>query len=219
MKNALVILVCFILPIVGGLWFMRKKRNVWISFLVGMAAFVISQILIRLPLLQLMQSELSVQFYFMKHPIFMILCLAFTAGLFEECARWIGCTCIKKKHDSLYDAIAFGFGHGGVEAMLLIAPTLLMNQVSMLNVFISMFERCVAIGIHVALTILVWHGVHEKKLWWLMLAILLHTGMDSASFISNNVYIIEGYAFIYTILVWCLCYKMIIKKVIGGETG
>lgn len=212
MKTAIVIVICFLMPILFTICLYKKQKGLWISFIVGMLAFVISQMMIRIPLLNIMTQQYSISLFTLKHPIVYILILAFTAGLFEETARWIGFQCIKKKHSTIYDALAFGLGHGGIEAILLVGIPLLSVSTDLSNVLLACGERIIAIAFHVAMSIIVWYGVKEHKSQYTIVAILLHMLLDCSAILGNQVWIVEGYILILTIIVWILLYQKIIKK-------
>lgn len=212
MKTAIVIVICFLMPILFTICLYKKQKGLWISFIVGMLAFVISQMMIRIPLLNIITQQHSISLFTLKHPIVYILILAFTAGLFEETARWIGFQCIKKKHSTIYDAFAFGLGHGGIEAMLLVGIPLLSVSTDLSNVLLACGERIIAIAFHVAMSIIVWYGVKEHKNQYTIVAILLHMLLDCSAILGNQVWIVEGYILILTIIVWILLYQKIIKK-------
>jgi len=59
--------------------------------------------------------------------------LGFTAGLFEETARLFFIKVLCRKNRRYIDGIAFGLGHGGIEAILLVG----INAVTMLVYFIA----------------------------------------------------------------------------------
>lgn len=217
MKTAIVILVCFFMPILFTIGFYRKQKGLWVSFMVGMLAFVISQMIIRLPLLSIITQQYAISLFTLKHPILYILILAFTAGLFEETARWIGFQCIKKKHSTIYDAFAFGLGHGGIEAILLVGIPLLSVSTDISSVLLACGERIIAIAFHVAMSIIVWYGVKEHKNQYTIVAILLHMLLDCSVILGNQVWIVEGYILILTIIVWILLYQKIIKKEMKTE--
>lgn len=217
MKNFIVLLVCFIGPIVAMLLLMKKKPSIWVSFLVGMLSFVVSQIILRLPLLDMLQTELSFQFFTIRHPVLYILLLAFSAGLFEEFARYAGFLSIRKYHHSIYDALAFGLGHGGVEAMLLVGIPLLKIQADVGDVWLGLLERSFAMLAHVMMSIIVWYGVRERMFRYILLAILVHTGLDCYALLGTNIWLIEGYLTCYVIVLSLLCYQSIIKKVMKDE--
>lgn len=56
-----------------------------------------------------------------------------SSGLFEETTRWVVLRFWAKNVRSWRDGVGFGLGHGGIEAILLIAGTALTNAVLMLN--------------------------------------------------------------------------------------
>ena len=217
MKNFIVVLVCFIGPIVAMLLLMKKKPSIWVSFLVGMLSFVVSQIILRLPLLGILQTELSFQFFAIRHPVLYILLLAFSAGLFEEFARYAGFLSIRKHHHSIYDVLAFGLGHGGVEAMLLVGIPLLKIQADVGDVWLGLLERSFAMLAHVMMSIIAWYGVRERMFRYILLAIVVHTGLDCYALLGTNIWLIEGYLTCYVIVLSLLCYQLIIKKVMKDE--
>lgn len=217
MKNFIVLLVCFIVPVGAMLLLMKKKPSIWVSFLVGMLAFVLSQIVLRLPLLDMLQGTLSFQFFAIRHPVLYILLLAFSAGLFEEFARYAGFLSIRKHHHSIYDALAFGLGHGGVEAMVLVGIPLLKIQADVGDVWLGLLERSFAMLAHVMMSLIVWHGVKEYKFRYILMAVLVHTGLDCYALLGTNIWQIEGYLVCYTVVLSFLCYQWIIKKVIMNE--
>lgn len=51
------------------------------------------------------------------------------AGIFEETARYICFKFILKKERRIQDAISYGIGHGGIEAILLVGITYLINTI------------------------------------------------------------------------------------------
>lgn len=218
MKTILVLFICFLLPIGSMVLLMKKKSNIWISFLVGMLAFVISQIVLRMPLLQQLQGDLSFQFFTIRHPVLYILLLAFSAGLFEEFARYAGFLSIRKHHQSLYDALALGLGHGGVEAMLIVGFPLLQIPADVGDVWIGLMERCFAMLAHVMMSVIVWYGVKEQKVRYVVWAMIVHTGLNCYPLLGTNIWIIETYLVCYVILFSVLCYQRIIKKVRKDET-
>lgn len=117
---AVSLLICFGLPIGGLLLLQMKYKRSIKPFLLGAAAFFLSQMLIRIPILQYVLPgfrwylDLQVNHYY-GYYIF----LGLTAGLFEEAARAVFIRYFMKKERRYSDGVAFGLGHGGIEAMLL----------------------------------------------------------------------------------------------------
>ncbi|MDE6063803.1 MAG: YhfC family intramembrane metalloprotease, partial [Lachnospiraceae bacterium] len=81
--------ICFVLPIGGAVVLMRRKKGAGKTFLFGMLAFIVSQLLLRLPLLQLVLPQYAWFAVLQLDPWRYGLFLGLTAGLFEETARWI----------------------------------------------------------------------------------------------------------------------------------
>src|SRR5699024_12800015 len=95
-----------------------KKR--WIPFFLGVLAFTVSQLLIRIPLLQYVEKN-SIDFLFFSsvHPIQYAIVLGFSAALFEEGARYLAMRYLMKQRD-WRSGFLFGAGHGGIEALIIV---------------------------------------------------------------------------------------------------
>lgn len=114
-----------------------------ISFLlVGILAFVISQG-IRTALLLLFSSAEWYR-YLSGNLLFAIFIGGVTAGLFEESARYGGFHIQKKKQPQWADAVAFGIGHGGIEAILLVGLSQVSNLVLGYMINSGMFDTQIA---------------------------------------------------------------------------
>lgn len=101
----------------------RKKLSVTPMF-IGVLAFFVSQVVLRLPIL----SVLGTQSWFKSfaennYIVYVVVIGGFTAGLFEETARYLGVKFILKKQRGYQDAISFGLGHGFCEAILITGLT------------------------------------------------------------------------------------------------
>lgn len=203
------LIVCIALPVVPFIVMQTKKRRIGRAFLFGVLAFFISQIVLRIPLLQLIGQTMWFQTLAMN-PVPYGLFLGVTAGLFEEFARFLACGLLLKRNRRYVDAVAFGFGHGGIEAILLaglpILNSLIMivalnkgtldslvgpaqaetiaKQLSALTPLMSSLggvERILAVSTHLGLSILVFAGFVKNKPWrYLLIAILLHAVVDAS---------------------------------------
>ena len=116
---ALNILLCFGLPIAGMFWLHFGKHRPLRPLFAGILVFVLSQLVLRMPLLSLLQGfgwfgEMA------QNPWLYGLFLGLSAGVFEEVGRWLGFTFLLKKERGWLDGVAFGIGHGGVEAVVLV---------------------------------------------------------------------------------------------------
>jgi uncharacterized membrane protein YhfC len=115
-------LVNVAMPIAVGVVLWRRLRFSPLAPAIGAAAFLISQVLLRLPAIGLLQPRLAPRLA--GSPALQwawLVFLSVTAGLFEESARWIAFRwALKKSPRTLATGVGYGVGHGGIEALLLI---------------------------------------------------------------------------------------------------
>lgn len=222
------IAVCFGIPAAGLVILMRQKAGAGKAFLCGMPAFVVSQLLIRIPVLQFILPNFAwfalLQLFPWRYGLF----LGLTAGLAEETARWIAIRCFLKEKVSLEHGLAFGLGHGGIEAMLLVGPNMITGTVMVLAGRSALFpadaadiltagaERIFAIAFHMGASLLVMYGVRKKKaLRYWAAAVALHTVLDAAVVILPGIFgagvpVIELWAAvggIVTLALGIFCYR------------
>lgn len=189
------ILVCFGIPIGGILLLNRNKKGLGKSFFIGVLAFTVSQIVIRIPILTLILPKFMWFQIMQTQPVLYGLFLGLTAALFEEGARYIGMRYFLKNKWQLENGIAFGLGHGGIEAMLIVGLNYIVilaflitgNNALVPAVFtpgavcMGGIERLFAICFHTGASLLVMYGLYMKKPGiFLTAAILLHTICDAA---------------------------------------
>lgn len=113
---------------------------------------------------------------------------------------------VLKKMD-LKQALAFGIGHGGIEAMLFVGFAILMlNPLSIdsQNLIMSGLERFSAITFHCGFSVMVYQMVFKGQKFNLIYAITLHTFVNFISVIlmmnGVNLWILEGILFIFALL-------------------
>lgn len=121
-------------------------------FIAGMSAFVGSQLLFRLPLLQLLTENSTYQLLLVTRPIYVLLFLSLTAGIVEELARWLLLRYVIKSY-SLQTGIIFGGGHGSI-------------------------ERLLAMAIHICLTVIVLISVRQRTFRYCMYALCIHAAIN-----------------------------------------
>lgn len=195
------IAICYGLPAAGLILLARKRKAAGKAFAWGAAAFVVSQLLIRVPILQLVLPNFGwfavMQLYPWRYGLF----LGLTAGLAEETARWIAARYLLKGKDTMEHGLAFGLGHGGIEAMLLVGLNMIAGVVMVLtgqaellgttgaSVLVSGAERLSAMAFHVGASLLVMYGVRTGRsaLYW-ALAVILHGVLDAAVVILPAVF-------------------------------
>lgn len=136
-------LICFLLPVILVIYFYKKYKISLIAVLIGVLVFLISQVAIRIPLLSLLGKQ---QWYLdMSQNITLIaLFLGLTAGLFEEVGRYIAMRFFMKKNLSWKTGVAFGIGHGGIEAIVLVGLTFLNYIIMSFMINSGIFDSMIA---------------------------------------------------------------------------
>ena len=168
-------LICFGVPVGGLIILLRRKKGAGKAFFLGMLACSVSQLGIRIPVLQLLLPR-WVWFHVLQlYPWAYGLFLGLTAGVFEEGARWIAIRFFLKDRTDLEHGLAFGLGHGGVEAMILAGLNMTAGLMMVLTgqgalfpatsqtVLISGLERLYAMAFHVGASLLVMCGIRKKR--------------------------------------------------------
>lgn len=138
------LLLSLFLPVGLAIYYYRKYRFSLKAFFVGAAVFFLFQIVIRTPLLVFLSSqawfsELSGNLFFSA-----VIIGGLTAGLFEECGRYLGFRFILPKELSWKNGLAYGLGHGGIEAIILVGLTYINNIVISLMINKGTFDQFVA---------------------------------------------------------------------------
>lgn len=131
----------------------NKGKGVWTAWLLGAAGFFVTQIIIRVPILQLFSLNSGFLAFVENHYVFYCFVLAFTAGLFELAGRYAVAKILNKKL-SYERGVAAGLGHGGIEAIMLVGLTYINNLVYILMINTGMFdallEQTAVMGVDVA---------------------------------------------------------------------
>lgn len=178
------ILLSLLLPLILMVVFAKKVG--FRPMAVGALCFIVMQMLIRIPLLNTFQqanvhwlqtlTPQSLQY----HTYLIVLSL--TAGLVEEWGRYAFMRLMLKNKRSTLDGVAFGVGHGGIEAILIVGVSLLTQLLLTPQVYASSpplllslggVERVFAMSFHIGMSVLIIH--HLTKIRFVWLAVLLHT--------------------------------------------
>ena len=201
-------LMTLVLPVVLLLVLCLKRRISLKPMTVGILAFFVSQVCLRIPILNALGGQPWYQAFAKDDTVLYLVILSFTAGLFEETARYIGVRFFLKDQREYRDAVAFGLGHGLCEAVLLVG----FSELSMLVVsmtinggsfdlsaaaakqtadtllkvtpaipLMAVWERISTVMFHLFATVLVFRAVREKKILWYFAALGAHTVVDAAS--------------------------------------
>ena len=194
------IICSIVLPIVVTVVFCIRKKETWKPILFGALTFTVFQVFIRVPLLQfVIKNEAWYILMSSTQPVLYTLFLGGTAALFEEGGRFMVMSLFLKKQRSTLDGIAFGVGHGGIEAMFVVginavATLLSAYSASPSSMFASGVERLSTMVIQIGFSVMVMKSVREKNYLWLILAFVIHTLIDFGSVMMTydlNVWTIE----------------------------
>lgn len=115
--------VTAILPLAGGLFLIRRWKGAGTAILAGALGFYLTQMVIRIPLLSVPSVVAFLNGLYGQSPIAYFLLMAFTAGLFETAGRLFAFRSLLHKRLSYHTGLAAGYGHGAVEAVVLIGLT------------------------------------------------------------------------------------------------
>ncbi|WP_054199020.1 YhfC family intramembrane metalloprotease [Clostridium baratii] len=205
-------LVSLALPIILIVVMMVKYKASLKSFFIGAAAFFIAVQCIEGPInYYFLVGNKSTSSIITGNTILFMLYGGFMAGIFEETARYICFKFILKKERRIQDAISYGIGHGGIEAILLVGITYLANTIVsiMINLgtplenglelasaqlssvesymfAIAGVERLSTIIIQIGLSIIVFNSVKYGKKQYYFLAILIHALIDFPAVLAQK---------------------------------
>lgn len=117
-------------PVALTIWAINKYRPGFIPILVGIVVFIVTQVLIRIPLIGAYETSESGINFILANPFLYIAILSLTAGIFEEGGRFLAYKLILKNKREWRHGIAYGIGHGGIEAVLLVSIPFIANIAS-----------------------------------------------------------------------------------------
>lgn len=197
--------VCILLPAMLWIIFARRGRRVSSAVLIGTLGFIITQVIIRQPILSLLSVNSAWTSFCKEYPLFMYIIYAFTAGLFETMGRYLVFGGILRKRLDYYTALGAGLGHGGIEAVLLIGIAYGINitlsfmlnngmQIpfsqsdaiidTLVNTPSTTFllagaERVFTIAFHIMLSVILCYFIIKRKTFaGIVICIAAHTALD-----------------------------------------
>lgn len=209
------------LPLTALLYAFYKKR--YIPFGLGILAFVVSQVLLRIPLMEYIgQNSAAYSMFSVTQPVLFSIIIGLSAGVFEELARFVAIKFLMKQRD-WQSGFLFGAGHGGIEAVLFVgisAISLLFSPSIIASselYFVGGIERLFAMLLHIGLSIIVLQGVVQKRFFYVILAILIHGMVDAfigifPLFLPGNYALIAIEAALVIIALVVFIYSLRIKR-------
>ncbi|MGC5326182.1 YhfC family intramembrane metalloprotease [Brevibacillus sp. SYSU BS000544] len=119
-------MIAFLFPLCLFIYFRRTYKITYYPVFVGaLVFFVFSQVLEKLLHLVVINPAQPL----IHNPFLVATYGALAAGLFEEVGRYVGFKLLLKKQRDYKDGLSVGIGHGGIEAILLVAIPSIMNLV------------------------------------------------------------------------------------------
>ena len=131
------------LPIIVAVVIWRKAETKWWVFLVGMAGFIITQMIIRIPVMSML-SQVDWYNTFSQNTVPFYLFAAFTAGLFETAGRLLVFLVFIRMRRNYADGFLAGLGHGTIESILLVGSSMITYITYALMINAGTFETLVA---------------------------------------------------------------------------
>ena len=117
----------------------NKGKGVWKAWALGAAGFVLLQMIIRMPILNIVSLIPGFGTFVAEYYVVYCLILAFTAALFEVVARF-GVAKILQKKINYEQGVAAGLGHGGIEAILIVGMTYINNLLYAIMINLGSFQ-------------------------------------------------------------------------------
>lgn len=242
---AISLLLIFFSPIGLTIYMYKKYRISFKALFIGAAVFIVFQFLTRIPLLTVLAGQPWYQSLTQNLLFSAVIVGGLTAGLFEEVGRYLGYRLLLKKELAWKNGVAFGIGHGGIEAIGLVGLTYINNILmsAMINTgafdstiaprvgantawqiknllittpsidfLMGGLERVFVIIVHIAFSLVVLYGVLNRKVIYVIFAILLHTAINAPAvlFVSQGVSI--WYAELYILIFAAAAALFIIKS-------
>lgn len=146
------ILACFvtlfvslILPVLVliGYGIKHKGQGIFSAWLLGAAGFLVTQMMICLPLLNILSASNGFLTFAQAHPFLYYLFLAFSAGLFELVGRFTVARLLGDNR-TFPRSLAAGLGHGGIEAVLIVGLTYVNNLIYLFMIRSGSFDALIA---------------------------------------------------------------------------
>ena len=184
LSSVFAVAATLLLPVGAGIWLSLKKKGYLKPLLFGVLTFVVFQVLTRIPILQAVLPRMPWYIVMQTgYPLLSSLFLGGTAALFEEGGRYLVMSIFLKNRQRVSDGIAFGIGHGGIEAILFAGLNAVWLLITASDydpglMFAGGVERISAMLLHVAWSVMVLKSVREKKIGYLFLAFALHALID-----------------------------------------
>jgi uncharacterized membrane protein YhfC len=109
-------------PVLAFLVFRKKFNAKVVPMLIGIAGFVIFALVLENSIHRIVLGKFQLK----EIPAAYIIYGIFMAGIFEETARLIGFSILRKKYGGIGTALSYGIGHGGIESVMLAGVSMIL---------------------------------------------------------------------------------------------
>lgn len=112
-------IICFILPCFLFFYLKLKRKADFLPFFLGIATFILSALILEQLLhMFVLTGDNALSNFVNNTPWVYVLYSCSAAGLFEETGRYLSLSVLSDKYKRPENAVAFGLGHGGMEAII-----------------------------------------------------------------------------------------------------
>lgn len=126
--------VTALVPIALWIIFAKRMRGVSAAVLAGVLGFALSQLFIRLPVLQMLSASEVYKKFAAEHYYLLLVLLALSAALVETLGRLLVFKVLLYRRLSYDSALGAGLGHAGTESIALGASACLNNLILALTI-------------------------------------------------------------------------------------
>ncbi|HHY56478.1 MAG TPA: YhfC family intramembrane metalloprotease [Chloroflexi bacterium] len=130
------IVIMVVAPFVAGFVARRRLGTPWRVFWMGALVFVVSQMLLRIPIVSALQIFFATQITAGSLAVTLGVgaALALTAAMFETAGRYAGYRWLLRRDPKQWSTgVMYGLGHGGIESALLIAGVSIVQLVTLMT--------------------------------------------------------------------------------------
>jgi uncharacterized membrane protein YhfC len=198
------ILLSVILPIFLSIFLIKIYKASLKAVFIGTLIFVIFQPLFRIQILKYIQGTNWYSYNSVINPWIIYVMAGFSAAIFESLGRFVGFKFLLKDNLDFKNGIAYGLGHGGIEAILfagipfinalvMLLTSQITSQQPPILFLVGGMERLFAMTFHVAASLMVLYAVKYKNYRYLLYAILVHGIIDSSIGFIKSVVLLEGF--------------------------
>lgn len=214
------LLIAMCMPMGLCLYYRCKCKAKISSFFIGCVIFVVSALFLEQLLHMVVLYSLGDISEAIKNNIWLTgIYGGLAAGIFEETGRLFAMKAFFKDERTKENALMYGAGHGGIEAIILVGLTSFSNMLTAISInngslqtamdqglvksevieqiaplweyssiefLLGGFERVLAMILHLALSVLIFSCIRQKKWQYYGLAVAIHAAIDFVAVVVNN---------------------------------